>query len=290
MSTDAVSPPERKRKRTLKDDGEREREQENTTKGRAQEGSASTKKPLRRRPKKHPKSHKLTAPRERHTHKPAKPRPSADHINPSIAQLDGPLLADLFAHRIKRHLGDLTTVETSELQVPSFAFLNTSSFSSAHTLDKLPTYLEKYSPGGKEALSTTSVYPASPHTVVIAASGIRAADVARVLRPFQTKEAAVSKLFAKHIKLAEAGEMVKKTRIGIGIGTPQRMLDLMISGRLELENLRRVVIDGSYMDQKQRTIFDMKEVFVPMLGLLKLKELRQRLQGEHGQKTNILVY
>lgn len=34
----------------------------------------------------------------------------------------------------------------------------------------------------------------------------------RVLRTFQTKEAAIAKLFAKHIKLREAVEYVKKTR------------------------------------------------------------------------------
>ena len=36
--------------------------------------------------------------------------------------------------------------------------------------------------------------------------------MARALRSFQTKDAAVAKLFAKHIKLREAVDMVKNTR------------------------------------------------------------------------------
>lgn len=40
----------------------------------------------------------------------------------------------------------------------------------------------------------------------------------------------VAKLFAKHIKLKEAMDMAKKTRMGIGVGTPQRIADLLESG------------------------------------------------------------
>jgi protein CMS1 len=54
-----------------------------------------------------------------------------------------------------------------------------------------------------------------PHTIVIAASGIRAADLTRGLRDFQSKGkngGKVAKLFAKHIKLSEAIEEMKTTR------------------------------------------------------------------------------
>lgn len=70
----------------------------------------------------------------------------------------------------------------------------------------------------------------SPHTLVITAAGLRAADLTRALRKFQTKDSMVAKLFAKHIKLKDAVEMVKKSRMGIGVGTPQRIGDLIDSG------------------------------------------------------------
>ena len=66
---------------------------------------------------------------------------------------------------------------------------------------------------------------------MVAGAGIRAADLTRVLRKFQTKEALVAKLFAKHIKFKEAVEMVKGMRVNIGIGTPQRIIDLLDDGR-----------------------------------------------------------
>lgn len=72
----------------------------------------------------------------------------------------------------------------------------------------------------------------SPHTLVIAGAGIRAADLTRSLRTFETKEAKVAKLFAKHIKLKEAVETCKSTRMNIGVGTPQRIHDLLDDGML----------------------------------------------------------
>jgi len=70
----------------------------------------------------------------------------------------------------------------------------------------------------------------SPHTIVLTAAGLRAADLTRSLRKFQTKDVHVTKLFAKHIKLKEAIETVKTSRINIGVGTPQRVFDLLENG------------------------------------------------------------
>ena len=39
-------------------------------------------------------------------------------------------------------------------------------------------------------------------------------------------------------------------------------------GTLKTEKLERIVIDGSHIDQKKRGIFDMKEVYAPLLKLL----------------------
>lgn len=65
---------------------------------------------------------------------------------------------------------------------------------------------------------------------MVAGAGLRAADLTRSLRKYQTKEALVAKLFAKHIKLKEAVETVKKSRISIGVGTPKRIFDLLDDG------------------------------------------------------------
>lgn len=105
----------------------------------------------------------------------------------------------------------------------------------------MPAFLEQFSgprrkknKAGKK-LSDASTEKGSPHTLVVAGAGLRAADVTRALRKFQTKEAMVAKLFAKHIKLKEAIEMVKTTRMGIGVGTPQRLIDLLDDGEFKIE-------------------------------------------------------
>lgn len=60
-------------------------------------------------------------------------------------------------------------------------------------------------------------------------------------------------------------------------------------GTLKLGELERIVIDGSYIDQKQRGIFDMKETHLPLLQLLTRPELRECY--ERGSKpARILVF
>lgn len=138
-------------------------------------------------------------------------------------------------------------------------------------------------------------------------------DVTRALRSFQTKESIVGKLFAKHIKLEEAKQFLQRARSGIGAGTPTRISDLIESGEfawllsidsstslcmhmltidllgtLNLEELERIVIDGSHIDQKQRGIFDMKDTHIPLLKLLTRPELRERYGAKKGVK--ILVF
>jgi protein CMS1 len=56
----------------------------------------------------------------------------------------------------------------------------------------------------------------APHTIVVTASGIRAADVCRSLKSGLPKEGIkdpnVAKLFAKHMKLAEQVSHLKKNK------------------------------------------------------------------------------
>lgn len=67
-----------------------------------------------------------------------------------------------------------------------------------------------------------------------------------MLRQFQSKDGSVAKLFAKHIKLQESIDFCKRkrfvmtkdvnrppltiVRITVGVGTPQRIMDLLDDG------------------------------------------------------------
>lgn len=61
------------------------------------------------------------------------------------------------------------------------------------------------------------------------------------------------------------------------------------TGSLKLDDLQRIVIDGSYVDQKKRGIFDMKETHFPLLQLLTRPELRERY-GAKEKRIQILVF
>lgn len=121
--------------------------------------------------------------------------------------------------------------------VVASSIVDTSAWSEPRNLESLPAFLENFAGSrsargkrSKNKLSNAHGEKGRPHTLVVAGAGLRAADLTRALRGFQTKESMVAKLFAKHIKLKEAMDMAKKTRMGIGVGTPQRIADLLESG------------------------------------------------------------
>ncbi|KAJ6115017.1 Protein CMS1 [Penicillium sp. IBT 16267x] len=209
-------------------------------------------------------------------------------IDESIGRMDGKLLADYFAQRAQKLDKELSAVELNDLSVSDSTFLDTSAYTEPRTLEKLPEFLKTFSPKGSD-LSKASEQKGTPHTLVITGAGLRAADIVRALRPFQNKESIVGKLFAKHIKLDEAKQFLQRAQMGIGIGTPARVSDLVESGDLKLNELQRIVIDGSHIDQKQRGIFDMKDTHFPLLKLLTRPELRERYAAKKN-KTQILIF
>jgi protein CMS1 len=52
------------------------------------------------------------------------------------------------------------------------------------------------------------------------------------------------------------------------VGTPDRLAALLEDGALSTANLKQVVIDVSYIDQKKRGILDMKELHESLLKFL----------------------
>ena len=214
-------------------------------------------------------------------------RPLQNDFDASIATMDSQLLADLFVRSIERQFRDKTALELEDKYPPTKAFHDTSEFSEPRNLQHLPLYLEKFG-GGKEELMK-KVEVATPHTLIICSSGIRAADVARAIRVFRTDDSAIAKLFAKHLKLKDSIEYVKKTKIGFGVGTPARLNDLLNAEAMSLRGLKRIVIDGSYLDEKKRTIFTMTDLFSPVIDLINREDIKSRY-GDHEDSIQILVF
>ncbi|BDD63334.1 hypothetical protein MAP00_008238 [Monascus purpureus] len=132
-------------------------------------------------------------------------------IDESIGEMDGRLLADHFAQKARKLNKELTAVELEDIYVQESTFLDTTSFTSSRSLDKLPDFLNTFKPKGCD-LSKSAEEKGSPHTLVISPAALRAADIVRALRKFQTKESIIGKLFAKHIKLEEAKQFLQRAR------------------------------------------------------------------------------
>ncbi len=61
----------------------------------------------------------------------------------------------------------------------------------------------------------------------------------------------VVKLFAKHLKVPEQQKHLESSPVGIGCGTPNRVLKLADMDALKLDRLRLLVLDMK-LDAKQR--------------------------------------
>jgi len=105
----------------------------------------------------------------------------------------------------------------------------------------------------------------------------------RALKKYRTPgKGDVAKLFARHFKLSEHIDYVKKTHIGIAVGTPGRIKALVEveDDGLKLDKLRYLVIDANYVDGKKRTIFDIPETVKDLFGIIMHEVLRKRIADD----------
>ncbi|KXH34140.1 hypothetical protein CSIM01_07142 [Colletotrichum simmondsii] len=209
-------------------------------------------------------------------------------INESFAVMDNQLLADYTAQKISRFGTDLSPVELSDLSISANAIKDTTSWTQPRALDNLPAFLENFAER-PDRLFTAPKVKGAPHTIIVAAAGLRAADVVRAVRKFQGKESTVSKLFAKHMKVDEQVQFLQKTRTGIAVGTPARLMELVDNGALKLDKLQRLVVDASHIDQKKRGVMDMKDTMLPLARWLSRKEFKERY-GDEQKPLDLIFY
>ncbi|KAK5046694.1 hypothetical protein LTR84_007455 [Exophiala bonariae] len=201
----------------------------------------------------------------------------------TIASPDPSLLADQFANAVRKHFSESSSIELEEQYLPTKAFCDTTKFSKARVASNMPEFLEKSSENVKDSLIQSK--GRGPHTLVITSSGIRTADVARELR--DKTDCHVAKLIAKHMKLKANVEYMKKHNVDIAISTPMRLGDLVdTDDALNLNAVKLIVIDASYKDEKNRTIFELKELVGPLIEFLN----RPGLHSRYGNGIQIMVF
>ncbi|KAF4583092.1 DNA/RNA helicase, DEAD/DEAH box type [Ophiocordyceps camponoti-floridani] len=209
-------------------------------------------------------------------------------INTLFSRMDNQLLADYLAQLTARFGGDLSTVELNDLAIPASCIRDTTSWQKDRTLQHLPAFLEAFAetPG---SLKKAPKAKGSPHTLIVAGAGMRAADIVRAVRSFASPETAVAKLFAKHFKVQEQVDFLKNKVTGIGVGTPARLAELMKNGALSVDGLQRLVVDASHIDQKKRGVMDMKDTALTLARFLARQEFRDRY-GEDDKSLALLFY
>ncbi|KAL6698511.1 U3-90S pre-ribosomal complex subunit domain-containing protein [Trichoderma pleuroticola] len=209
-------------------------------------------------------------------------------LNTLFSKMDGQLLADYHAQKLARFGADLSPVELSDLAISASSITDTTSWQENRSLEKLPEFLEKFSEH-PESLARAQKKKGMPHTIVVAGAGLRAADLTRALRKFSGKDSLVAKLFAKHMKVEEQVALLQNKKIGIGVGTPARLMELIDNGSLSLDKLQRLVIDASHIDQKKRGVMDMKDTMMPLARFLARKEFKDRY-GDEKKPLALLFY
>lgn len=197
---------------------------------------------------------------------------------------------------------------------------DTSSWQEDRISGNLPSFLEKFA-RKPEGLAKPPKKKGAPHTLIVAGAGLRAADLTRAVRKFQSKESIIAKLvstylpscppsqtqcesnvgscltdvatpspqFAKHMKVQEQVQFLKSKSTGIGVGTPARLMELIDNGALSLDLLEQIVVDASHIDQKKRGVLDMKDTMIPLATFLVRKEFKDRYADEENP-LSLLFY
>ncbi|GAQ91274.1 hypothetical protein KFL_007560020 [Klebsormidium nitens] len=96
----------------------------------------------------------------------------------------------------------------------------------------------------------------SPTVLIVAASAKRCVEIIKTLTELNAG-CRVAKLFAKHFKIEEQIEVLKK-RVNVAAGTPNRLLKLTELSALSLSSLEVLVLD-LHKDAKGLTVVDIPE-------------------------------
>lgn len=171
---------------------------------------------------------------------------------------------DLFASLLRKYppKDNLSTLEYADLDIPRKVFLD------APPEGTFLDFVRKYTQ--REDLASSNKDPGRPHTLILASSAIRVADLTR-----EFKEYKPIKLFGKE-KIAKQVDQLT-SRVAMAIGVPARTLALLEEGSLKVARLEQIYIDFSHRDEKKRGILQIHETARDVIKLLNHPALRERL-------------
>ncbi|KAH7107448.1 U3-containing 90S pre-ribosomal complex subunit-domain containing protein [Auriculariales sp. MPI-PUGE-AT-0066] len=179
----------------------------------------------------------------------------------SVAAQAPTILQKYIASSQAKAFDGATVIELQDLAIPEESIEDTSAFANERSLHNLKEFIETATPTLRTRLGQKSKREGAPTLIVITLAAMRGADVVRALRDLRTeKSGQVAKLFAKHFKVNEHVQYLRKTKIVAAVGTPGRLGKLLEADDcLSLDALSHIIIDFTYQDSKKRTIFDIPE-------------------------------
>ncbi|KZT44165.1 hypothetical protein SISSUDRAFT_1068593 [Sistotremastrum suecicum HHB10207 ss-3] len=235
--------------------------------------------------------------REKEKDKKAKKRKLAESnvvITPaSVASQPPEALSEYLAQTHVKACPKLSSIELDELRIPAEWIADTSAWSTApRTLDILPEFIGKVLPSLKTRLGQRPKNPGAPTLLFITGAALRVVDVVRILKAMKgsnPKAGDIAKLFAKHVKIEEQVHYLKRTKVGAAAGTPGRIGKLINdTDALSLSALSHIILDTSYVDKKNRSMFEIPETRQEVFQLvLDTKPIRDALASG---KTSLVLF
>jgi protein CMS1 len=206
---------------------------------------------------------------------------SSDTVEPAsiTAQSPATLQSYLSAKQAKT-FSTMSALELEDMQIPEASIADTTRWTGPRTLDQLVDFIVKVLPTLRTRLSQKSRSKGAPTLIFVTGAALRVADVTRVLKDKRLrgeKGGEVAKLFAKHFKLEEHVTYLKRTKVGVAVGTPGRIGKLLCeTDALTLSALTHIMLDVTFRDAKKRTLLDIPEtrdeVFKTVLGGSSVRE------------------
>jgi len=214
---------------------------------------------------------------------------SLDTVEPASITAQSPAaLQSYLSAKQARTFSTMSALELEDMQIPVASIADTTRWTGPRTLDQLVDFIAKVLPTLRTRLSQKSKSKGAPTLLFVTGAALRVADVTRVLKDKRLrgeKGGEVAKLFAKHFKLEEHVTYLKRTKVGVAVGTPGRIGKLLCeTDALTLSALTHIILDVTFRDAKKRTLLDIPEtrdeVFNTVLGSSRVREaiLQDRIQ------------
>jgi protein CMS1 len=186
----------------------------------------------------------------------------------------------------------MSALELQDRQIQENFIVDTTTWTGSRSLDTLVDFITQAVPTLHTRLLQRTKSCGAPTLLFLTGAALRVADVTRALKNKTLqgeKGAGVAKLFAKHCKLEEHINHLKKNKIGSAVGTPGRVGKLLCeTDALSVSALTHVVLDVSHRDAKQFCLLDIPETRDEVFRtVLAAPQVMERMKAG---KTHIVLF